>query len=191
MPNQDDIPQLSAVDEGERPKAPELSEATDAHREKGGRLGEIHKMHLQEMGYLRKMIDEAERAAHKSGGVGRLIARMQLSQNLRSAGGLASRTCNALIDLHTAEVSELFSALDEKGDAGVDKVLLRLRGEHKVIGKLLSKFEKIAFDLHNAPSEEGLDALDQIFKEIEDTLANHFAYEEEVLTEALGFYEVV
>ena len=183
-------PDLDAlqIDPTTRPKAPKLGPVTDAQRAQGRHLAAIHQMHLRDLVQVHRLLDQVEAGATDPSALPERIRGLEMAENYRLAGSLCGRECYVLTMHHDIEEAQMFPHLASRGNAGLARVVERLREEHKAVHALLERLAVQAEALIDAPCPAALAPLRATYARLEEVVRSHFGYEESELEEALGLY---
>lgn len=181
-------PDVADLDEAGRPKAPAIPGATDVQRRQGRQLAAIHRMHLQQMGQVRRMMEEVAAGTAAPASLAKAVPKMEMTRNYRQFGNLCGQECQFLDYHHGAEEHRVFPHLESRGSDGLRAVIDKLREEHKVVHALLERLYSDAVRLVQDPSGDAFDEAKATFEALERVVRSHFGYEEEELEEALGVH---
>lgn len=182
---------LSALQEAERPKAPSLPEATEADRRQGNTLAQIHAAHLSELVMTRSLLDQIRAGEADPARFAKAVDEMEMTRNARAFGNLCGRSCVILNGHHNIEEFDTFMRVEAGGRDGINRVVAKLREEHKVIHALIEQLYGAAVDLVNAPGQAAFDHAAVTFEQFEAVVKSHFGYEEVELEEALGLFNAI
>lgn len=182
---------VSALDEVGRPKAPSLPGATDSDRRQGHHLAAIHKMHLSELAMTRRLLDQIEAGQESAASLAKAVQDMGMARNFQTFGNLCGRNCMVINGHHNIEEADTFMRVEAGQNAGINRVVTKLRAEHKVIHALLEQLYEAAVDAVEAPGTDTFDAARRVFEQFEAVVKSHFGYEEVELQEALGVFNAI
>jgi hypothetical protein len=190
----DVIDDIEFLDDATRPLAPPIEGASDLHRAHGKRLTLFHRYHLQQLGQLRRALEELEKSdPDKKPGDARDLTKqvgsMAMIENYRRFGSLCGQECQLLTLHHTIEDQEIFPHLRNTSE-GLRKVIDRLSAEHLIVHELLVRLQEATRAFAKEPGAEALASLRRVYEALERVVISHFGYEERELEEALGFYGI-
>lgn len=178
------------LDDTTRPKAPKIGGVTNDQRQMGRRLALFHRYHLQQLQAIGQVMQRVAEGTDEPAQIGNAVSGMQMTSNYRYFGNLCGQECQALTAHHTIEDHYIFPPLHAKGNAGLKKVIDRLREEHLVIHQTLDGLEAAAMAAIQNPRAETFALLKAIFLRLEKFVKSHFGYEEAELEEALGYHGI-
>ena len=180
---------VTLLDDATRPKAPKIASVTAAQRRVGKRLALIHAHHLDQIGQVRRVMEQVEAGEESAATLLDAISSMQMTANYRLFGNLCGRECQMLTLHHMIEDEHMFPAL-RQASGTLKELVDRLSQEHAVIHQLLETLEDRARNTVGHPTREAFAALKVAFLALERFIRSHFGYEQEELEEALGYYDI-
>lgn len=180
---------LDPFAEDMRPSAPKIEGVTAEQRARGRRLALIHDMHLRQLTAVRNVMEQVAAGEASSKTLGEAVSSIRMTHNYRQFGTLCGQECAVLTSHHTIEDQAIFPALSGR-EEGLQSVIERLIVEHGIIHGLLEQLEATARQLVDRPGDEAFARVQACFAQIERAVRSHFAYEQEELEEALGYWNI-
>lgn len=172
-----------------RPRAPKIEGLRPPQRAHGQRLAMIHAMHLRQLSSVRDVMERVAAGESASAMLGEAVSSLGMTRNYRHFGTLCGQECAVLTSRHTIEDQSIFPALSERGE-GLQSVIERLIVEHGVIHELLEQLEATAMQLVKRSNGEAFARVREDFARVDSAVRSHFGYEQEVLEDALGYWNI-
>ena len=179
-------------DEATRPTAPAPPPGTVYSRRGrfiGAHLIEIHDHLRDELDRVRDLVRQVREGAIDAGGARSAINEMTMRQNDWALGAYCAHYCRFVTGHHMLEDEAVFPHLRAM-EAGLEPVIDRLAGEHKIIHQVLNDVDQALVEHLRTPAD--FTGLQQAVDVLTDALLSHLAYEEGQLVEPLarhGFYD--
>jgi hemerythrin-like domain-containing protein len=114
---------------------------------------------------------------------------LSLVTNYRRFGTLCGQHCQMVHGHHSIEDQVLFPALRDQNEV-LARVADRLEAEHGVVHELLVRLMAAIGALADAPTRDNFEVCRETYVALERVLLSHFAYEEDEIGDALGFYGI-
>lgn len=175
---------ITLLDNSKRPKAPKIENLTPAQRHQGRRLSLYHNMHRQQLREVASAMVQIDDSLLMK------ISALDMRHNFKVFGNMCGAECQMLSGHHGIEDQAIFPLLHEAGDAGLKKVVERLRAEHLVVHELIEELAAQAHEAIKNPTTESYTQLKSTFTELNTCVQSHFGYEETELADALGVIDV-
>jgi Hemerythrin HHE cation binding domain len=181
----------TVLDEASRPTAPEPGADTSFSPRGlavGSHLVDVHDHYRTEMAQIREALEQVRGGTRTIGDARAAINAMTIRVNNWALGGMCQLQCRSLTEHHGLESSSIFPYLRET-QPSLGPVIDRLDEEHLVIHDLLEAID--AALVHLAQSPLDYEPITEAVDLLSDTIASHFAYEEQELIAPLashGFY---
>jgi iron-sulfur cluster repair protein YtfE (RIC family) len=186
------LTEVQVWDEATRPTAPAPPPGTVYSRRGrfiGAHLIEIHDHLRDELDRVRDLVRQVREGAIDADGARSAINEMTMRQNSWALGAYCAHYCRFVTGHHMLEDEAVFPHLRAM-EAGLEPVIDRLAGEHKIIHQVLNGVDQALVDHLRNPAD--FTRLQQAVDVLTDALLSHLAYEEAQLVEPLarhGFYD--
>jgi iron-sulfur cluster repair protein YtfE (RIC family) len=186
------LTEVQVWDEATRPTAPAPPHGTVYSRRGrfiGAHLIEIHDHLRDELDRVRDLVRQVREGAIDADGARSAINEMTMRQNDWALGAYCAHYCRFVTGHHMLEDEAVFPHLRAM-EAGLESVIDRLAGEHKIIHQVLNGVDQALVDHLRNPAD--FTRLQQAVDVLTDALLSHLAYEEAQLVEPLarhGFYD--
>lgn len=180
---------IGFLDDSTRPVAPKLTGLTPAQRAPGEHLKMIHEHFRGEMALLRRLIERASAGTVSGTELSAEAEALSLVTNYRRFGNLCGQHCQMVHGHHSIEDQVIFPALRDQSEI-LGKIADRLEAEHGVVHELMVRLMAAIGDLADAPTREHFAICRETYETLERVLISHFAYEEDEIGDAIGFYGI-
>jgi hemerythrin-like domain-containing protein len=181
---------IGFLDDANRPTVPRLEGLSPAQRSAGGHLKEVHDHLRQNMQAIRTLIDRAHAGLVDRDEVARETGDLTMVSNFRRFGNLCGQHCQVVNTHHSLEDAYVFPSIAAISD-GYRAVAERLQAEHVVVHELLERQIETLNAMVDEPSPDHFAEAVEIFEALERVLLSHLGYEEDQISDALGYYGLI
>jgi len=150
----------------------------------GDHLVAIHDHLRGELAQLRALVEEVERGHREAGEARHAISAMTLRQNDWTLGTYCQTYCRVVTMHHSIEDQAMYPRL-RTADPSLGPALDRMVEEHLAVHGRLEELDRALVGLVADP-DTGVAGVRTALAELEATLLEHLAYEEEQLVEPLN-----
>jgi iron-sulfur cluster repair protein YtfE (RIC family) len=150
----------------------------------GDHLVAIHDHLRGELAQLRALVEEVERGHREAGEARHAISAMTLRQNDWTLGTYCQTYCRVVTMHHSIEDQAMYPRL-RAADPSLGPALDRMVEEHLAVHGRLEELDRALVGLVTEP-DTGVAGVRTALGQLEATLLEHLAYEEEQLVEPLN-----